>query len=83
MVVRMRVDAYQERLEKQHRDFRWVAWHIDALRRSRRLISFREMMGEKPEAQDVDDMLDAIDRWFTQHNSRLSAEDRRADVVEA
>ena len=76
------MDAYQDRMQRQHRDFRWLAWHIEALHRSKRLISFREIMGEKPEPQDVDDMLDAIDRWFAQHNAKLSPEDRRADVVE-
>lgn len=78
----MRVDAYQDRLEKEHHNFRWVAWHIEALRRAKRLISFREMMGEQAEEQDVDEMIDAIDLWFARHNSRLSPEDRRADVME-
>lgn len=69
-------------MDRQHKDFRWVAWHIEALRRSARLISFAELMGEKPEAQDVDQMIDEIDRWFSMHNAKLSPDERRADVME-
>jgi hypothetical protein len=41
-----------------------------------------EMMGEKPKAQDPDDMLIILEKWANAHNAKLSAQERNADVVE-
>ena len=69
-------------MEKAHRDVRWLAWHIEALARAKSLPSFMEMMGEKPKAQDPDDMLIILEKWANAHNAKLSAQERNADVVE-
>src|SRR3546814_2205661 len=57
--------GYNKRKDAAHNDIRWLAWHIEALNRQKRLPSFNEMMGVAPKAMDEDEiekMLDQIGR---------------------
>lgn len=69
-------------MDRKHSDLKWLAWHIEALSRQKRLMSFKEMMGLKEEKQDIEELDASLLMWMARHNQRLSEEDRHVVVLE-
>jgi hypothetical protein len=52
----------------------WLAWHIAALQRSKKLPRLKSMMTkEKPRAQSGQEQATIMQLWATGHNAKLKA----------
>src|SRR3546814_66045 len=74
--------GYNKRKDAAHNDIRWLAWHIEALNRQKRLPSFNEMMGVAPKAMDEDEIEKMLDLWVSRHNAKVPDAEKHYEVME-
>lgn len=67
----------------EHRHFAWLAWHIEALARTKRLPDIRKLAGEPLEPQSPDEMLANLEAFVRRHNAAQQKLQRIVEAVEA
>jgi hypothetical protein len=60
------------RLKREHNETAWLAWHVEALARSKRLPKLRELMGDevKPGKRMSPEQLEAVTRAWLESTNR-------------
>lgn len=64
-------------MENERQSGLYVAWHIEALRRTEKMPELRTLLGLKREAQDPDELIEALERWAMEHNAAYNAAQRQ------
>jgi hypothetical protein len=60
-------------LRREHNSRAWLAWHIAALQRTKKLPTLRSMLAkEKPRAQSWQEQIEIMRQYAAAHNKRLS-----------
>ena len=70
-VISLVIASHADDQENEH-DFRkWLAWHIEALHRMKKLPSFNEWMGQIEEAMDDETLYETLMGWAAEHNKQF------------
>lgn len=59
-------------LRREHNNLMWLAWHVAALQRTKRLPPLKRMLArEKPRAQSWQEQLEIMRGFASAHNAKL------------
>lgn len=72
--------SHAEKLKRENDQVRWLAFHGEALARSKRLPDYDKFMGKKKQAQTDEEMWDAWMTWVSQHNAKLRLAEKLSDA---
>jgi hypothetical protein len=61
---------------REHNQRAWLAWHIAALQRSKKLPKLKSMLArEKPRIQSWQEQASIMQQWATAHNAKAGVSD--------
>jgi hypothetical protein len=61
---------------RDHNQRAWLAWHIAALQRAKKLPRLKSMLArEKPRIQSWQEQVNIMQKWAMAHNAKLGAND--------
>lgn len=72
--------SHAERQKKENDQIRWLAFHIEALARTKRLPDFSKFMGTAKEAQTDEEMWAAWMSWVSTHNAKIKLAESLGEI---
>ena len=71
--------SHAERVRRETDQIKWLAFHSEALARSKRLPDFNKFMGKASEAQSEEEMWNAWSSWVAIHNAKERLKNKLGD----